>query len=142
MVIPRNISLYEKSDFEKLIFQQDGARPHTAKESIDCIERTFSNNVISQRTNFGSEWPAASPDLNVLDYAIWYHLEQAVSSQLPTDCSLSQLKTLVENACANFPIERVQRAYHDFIPRLELCKELHGDHFEKEIKWRKRHHLI
>ena len=47
------------------IFQQDGARAHTAKDTVAYLK----NNV--PEFNEPPNWPQNSPDLNHVDYSIW-----------------------------------------------------------------------
>ena len=47
-------------------FQQDGATPHTAHETIKLIQECFGTRVISRNTPH--PWPANSPDLNPSDF--------------------------------------------------------------------------
>ncbi|GFT38937.1 transposable element Tcb1 transposase [Trichonephila clavipes] len=52
----------------KAIFQQDNARPHTARVSHECL-----------RTVTALSWPARSPDLSPLEH-IWDHLGRRVGA--------------------------------------------------------------
>ncbi|GFU98597.1 transposable element Tcb2 transposase [Trichonephila clavipes] len=52
------------------IFQQDNARPHTARVSQDCLPTVTT-----------LPWPAQSPDLSPVEY-IWDHLGWRVGSPL------------------------------------------------------------
>ena len=48
---------------DQWIFMQDGARPHTAKATIELLEE--------ETPDFIEEWPANSPDLNpISDYPL------------------------------------------------------------------------
>ena len=47
-------------------FQQDGATPHTAHETIKLIQECFGTRVISR--SIPHPWPANSPDLNLPDF--------------------------------------------------------------------------
>lgn len=51
---------------EGMWFQQNGTPPHTARKTIDLLNRLFENRVISKKANIN--WPARSPDLNPLDF--------------------------------------------------------------------------
>ncbi|GFU63966.1 uncharacterized protein TNCV_245441 [Trichonephila clavipes] len=53
-------------DVQELWFQQDGATCHTARATIDLLEDTFGDRLISR---FGPvNWPPRSCDLTPLDY--------------------------------------------------------------------------
>ena len=47
------------------IFQQDGARAHTAKDTIKYIKDKMPDYIPPEL------WPPNSPDLNTVDYGIW-----------------------------------------------------------------------
>jgi len=50
------------------IFQQDGARCHTAKKTQNWCLQNFPSFIPA------SKWPPNSPDLNPMDYSIWTEL--------------------------------------------------------------------
>ena len=51
----------EEQNLDNMWFQQDGATPHTAKETIRILKDLFPGRLISR---FGDlHWPARSPDL-------------------------------------------------------------------------------
>ena len=54
-------------------FQQDGARPHTHKETQDWCSTNLPSFIDKER------WPPNSPDLNPLDYSIWNEFAQSVN---------------------------------------------------------------
>ena len=54
-----------------LYFLQDGAPSHTSEESLKCVRKIFgAKNAIQN--------PPNSPDLNVLDYHTWDHMDKMV----------------------------------------------------------------
>lgn len=53
-------------DLEELWFQQDGAKPHTAHETIDLLRTTFDGRIISLGGDF--DWPPRSCDLMPLEF--------------------------------------------------------------------------
>ena len=58
-------------------FQQDGATPHTANETVQLIQQHFGERVISRNTRH--PWPANSPDLSPPDLFLWEDLKGKVS---------------------------------------------------------------
>ena len=52
--------------------QQDGAPSHTAKNTINYLQRENVSFVEPQM------WPPSSPGLNAVDYAFWGALQQQV----------------------------------------------------------------
>ena len=61
------------------IFLQDGARSHTSKASIAYLDENCPQYV---KLEF---WPPNSPDLNVLDFAVWGDFESKIWKSKPTD---------------------------------------------------------
>jgi len=58
-----------KRKMKSLIFMQDGAPPHYAKNVRDYLTKMFGENRVISR-GFPQAWPARSPDMNPLDY--WF----------------------------------------------------------------------
>lgn len=71
----------EGMDISDMYFQQDGARPHTAAETLAVIENRFPNRIISQGTEV--EWPPRSCDLTPLDYFLWGYVKDKVYANNP-----------------------------------------------------------
>lgn len=58
--------IVEANGLEHYWFQQDGATAHTARITIDLLQRSFPNRLISKNGNI--DWPARSPDLTPPDF--------------------------------------------------------------------------
>ncbi len=58
-------------------FMQDGAPAHTALATRDFLRDTFGNSRVIGKF-FGINWPARSPDLNVMDYFLWGYVKELV----------------------------------------------------------------
>ena len=87
------IALQRKGiDMRREWFQQDGATPHTATETIRMLKETFRNRIISRRTDV--EWAPHSPDLNPLDFFLWGHVKNQVFSASPQ--TLVELKNEIK----------------------------------------------
>ncbi len=69
----------KRRDFKSIIFKQDGAKVHTANETLDLLHRIFGKRVISNRYPLhffeGWFWPPYSPDLSPLDYFLWGYVK-------------------------------------------------------------------
>ena len=104
-------------------FQQDSAPAHKAKIVQKWLREKVPDFISTE------EWPAASPDLNPLDYSIWSKLQADVCSK--PHKSLEALKKALKKAWDNFPMESVRAAVDDWIPRLKACVKARGSHFEK-----------
>lgn len=119
IVKPLNNSLFENVDWT---FQQDSAPAHKAKTVQKWLESEIPDFISSD------EWPAASPDLNPLDYDIWSKLELDACST--PHKSLDSLKKFLDKKWREYPLERVRTAIEQWVPRLKACVAANGGHFE------------
>lgn len=100
------------------IFQQDGARPHTA---------TTTRAFLSSRVRTLPEamhWPAMSPDLNVIEN-LWAILKQRIAYdaiQGPDDLYNEAVKVWGE-----ITLETINASIADFGPRIRTCREVDGE---------------
>ena len=68
-------------DMQNLWFQQDGATPHTARETMAILRAAFPGRLISR---FGDvPWPPRSPDLTPPDFFQWGFLKGTVYINMP-----------------------------------------------------------
>ena len=111
-------------------FQQDGARAHTSKLSLEWIREKFGTRVISGNTAI--PWPAHSPDKSPLDYFLWGNVEAEIRRVKPED--LEQLKEVVNDFVDALDEDEVIRACRDVRPRAELCIKMDGSQFESQLK--------
>ena len=105
------------------IFQQDGARAHTAKETISFIEEKMPDYVPPEM------WPPNSPDLNPVDYGIWESLSQKVYRNQITD--IESLKKALKKAWKEFPQCEIDKIIGQFRKRCNKVREVKGKHIEQ-----------
>lgn len=90
------------------IFQDDNAPIHTAKIIRSWFEE--------HKGNFSHlEWPAQSPDLNIIE-PLWSTLEARIRSRFPPPSSLKELEKALIDEWYKIPVETVRKLY-DSIPR-------------------------
>ena len=104
------------------IFQQDGARAHTSKMSLEYLRARVPELWEPE------DWSANSPDLNPLDYGIWEDLEAQVYRR-PIH-TMEELKARIVECWEEFPQETINKVIDRFRPRLRKCIEAEGEHFE------------
>lgn len=105
-------------------WMQDGAKAHTARSSIEWLTRNTPDFITPQ------QWPAKSPDLNVLDYSLWGILLAGVSNNRPHINDVAHLKATLIESWNTIPLRTIQRACSTWIRRLRACVEMEGGHFE------------
>lgn len=123
-VIPQ---LAERSCLEGIVFQQDGAPPHTQKAARELLYSHFGDRVISR--NFDFAWPARSPDLTPADYWLWGYVKSKVYSKKHE--TLSELKRSITSVLLSITEEQLQSAIMDLPGRLMLIMEAGGGHIEQ-----------
>ena len=106
----------------KYIFQQDGARPHTANTTREWLRNNFSSFMDKDL------WPPNSPDLNPLDYGIWGLMETRACAT--PHSSVADLKVSVQREWDNLSSEYIAKTCASFRPRLEAVIEAGGNYIE------------
>lgn len=117
---PLNNSLFED---KKWTFPQYSVPAYSAKMVQTWLRTEIPDFISSQ------EWPAASPDLNTLNYDIWSKLELDVCAK--PHKSLESLKNSLLKKWDQYPPERARAAIEDWIPRLRAGVEDKGGNFQK-----------
>ena len=107
-------------------FQQDGATPHTSKESLAWLQQRFSDRLISRRCD--PQWSPYSPDLNPPDFYLWGYLKDWVYANNPQ--SIPDLKAAITTAIRAIPREECGRVIENFARRIQVCLQRRGAHFE------------
>ena len=103
---------------------QDGARAHTAGDTIELLERQD-----QLRPLLPHQWTANSPDLNPVDFCIWGELERRVfKGRLIT--TIEELKTAIRVEWKAFPQQTIDNAINSFKPRLMKVVTAKGGHIE------------
>ena len=100
------------------VFQQDGARPHTAASTLQFLEA----NALTLPADL--HWPAMSPDLSVIEN-LWSILKYRMDYTAVTNSET--LYTEAARVWDQISIETVNKCIDDFDPRLKACAALHGE---------------
>ena len=109
---------------EHWIWQQDGARPHTARASIEWLRENTPEFITPD------EWPAKSPDLNVMDYSIWSIILSHLQSQRSEIDTVEILKEKLIVAWNSVSLDVIRNCTASWMGRLEKCVRADGKHFE------------
>lgn len=108
----RHIRMALNRDKQKLVFVQDGARPHLA------AGRTLKAEGYAVAT-----WPPYSPDLNPIE-TVWNDLKRRVAKKGPT--STAALKKATKEAWDELPQSIIDNHVLGFQARLKRCLERKG----------------
>lgn len=102
---------------EKMIFQQDNARPHSAQSTSQFLVQSGVQTL---------EWPANSPDLNPIE-EVWAHVARRVRSYgEPTN--VAQYWQWVQSEWQRTPIDYVRSIIRSIPNRLQEVIANHGDY--------------
>ena len=104
------------------LFQQDGARAHTAKHTIQYLQEAVPEVILPNM------WPPTSPDLNPLDYSVWSSLEQKVYKVRIE--SIEHLKKRIVECWDSIPQEQINRGVNQFKLRMKKMIANNGKRFE------------
>jgi len=99
------------------IFPQDGAKPHTATETKDCLDEIAPDRIPNH--------PAKSPDLNCIE-DIWSHMDREIRKQRNVP-NIESLKRRLKKIWNNIPKETIRASVDSMPRRLDACIKLRGE---------------
>ncbi len=98
------------------LFQQDNARPHTAK---------VTTNFFTEHGIRVLDWPAQSPDLNPIEN-LWHEVKKTVYRYRPKPKNLTELDDIVLQAWQDIPPELCRQLVDSMPNRVSACIAAHG----------------
>lgn len=110
-------------------FQLDGCPAHYGRGPRRWLDINFPGRWIGRGGPV--EWPARSPDLNVMDYFIWGAIKQKVY-EVPVD-TLESLRERITQACRELTPLQCRSSTNCIIRRCRACLQAAGSHFEQNI---------
>jgi transposase len=93
-------------DRQRELIQQDNARPHTARVTMDYLEQNNINVL---------PWPSKSPDLNLIEH-LWDQLDKRVRQRQPPHQTLYQLRQMLQQEWRTIPRNNVRNLI-EYMPR-------------------------
>ncbi|GFX08996.1 uncharacterized protein TNCV_4165751 [Trichonephila clavipes] len=114
-------------DVQELLFQQDGATCHTARATIDLLNDTFGDRLISR---FGPvNWPPISCDLTPLDYFLWGYVKSLVYADKPQ--TLDHLEDNIRRVIADIRPQMLEKVIENWTSRLDYIRASRGSLCQK-----------
>ncbi len=120
-------SIASKMDLEEIVYMHDGAPAHYAQAVRHYLDKTVPDRWIGRRGWI--DWPARSPDLTPTDFFLWGVIRDRVYATKPQN--LQALKDAIITQMRSLPQKFCQNAYQSVRERLQLCKDLDGEHIEQ-----------
>ena len=93
-------------DRQRELIQQDNARPHTARVTMDYLEQNNINVL---------PWPSKSPDLNPIEH-LWDQLDKRVRQRQPPHQILYKLRQMLQQEWRTIPRKNVRNLI-EYMPR-------------------------
>lgn len=107
------------------VFQQDGAPSHRANTTQQWCRLNLPDFIDRDA------WPAASPDLNPLDFFAWGYMESKLNSpNFAINTSIDAFKDKIVKIWNEIPMNMVRAACDSFFGRLKLVVKSKGDRFK------------
>lgn len=101
-----------------LTFQQDNARPHTARVCTDFL---------AQQNIDVLPWPAFSPDLSPIEH-LWDNLDRRVRRRQPPPGTVQQLLQALQEEWAAIPQPQIRTLINSMRRRITAVLQTHGGH--------------
>ena len=101
-----------------ITFQQDNARPHTARITMAFLGE-HGVNVLP--------WPAYSPDMSPIEH-LWDQLGRRIRNLNPRPLTRPQLIAALHAEWANIPQDSIRRLIRSMRRRCRACVAQHGGH--------------
>ena len=110
----------------QVLFQQDGATPHTTRAVLARPRQLFPGKLISKKGDV--QWPPRSPDLSPLDVFLWGHLKATVYAHSLR--SLRQLRIRIRAAITSLTPSTLSTAVASLPLRTRFSVRKRGGHME------------
>ena len=121
-----------ENEHESFIFQQDGAPPHWKLTVRAYLNENLPERWIGrggEEDNLLLKWPPRSPDLTPCDFFLWGYVKGLVYVP-PLPANVEELKKRITATLETVTKDMLQRVWHEFDYRLDVCRVTGGAHIE------------
>ena len=101
---------------QNAVFQQDNARPHTARITTAHFQQQHLNVM---------KWPGCSPDFNPIEH-VWDQLGRAVRARITPSHTLAHLRQFLQEEWDRLPQCRIQTLINSMRQRCACCIQARG----------------
>lgn len=117
-----------------MYYVHDGAPAHNAHEVVEWLNIRFPGKWLGR--NGPIRWPPRSPDLTVLDFALWGIIKQDVYKDRDPPENIHELQQRIIDAFERLKNKpQVLKSMHrETIRRCRKCLQVNGDHFEQLLQ--------
>ena len=105
-------------DRQRELLQQDNARSHTARVTMDYLEQSNTNAL---------PWPFKSPVFNPFEH-LWYWLFKRVCQRQPPPQTLDQLRQMLQQEWRTIPKKQCEKFYESMPRRCRAVLAARGGH--------------
>ncbi|GFX13194.1 transposable element Tcb1 transposase [Trichonephila clavipes] len=118
VILEQHVCLLWGTMGAEFLFMDDNARPHRANIVDECLQ---SEDIARM------DWPAYSPDLNLIEY-MWDMLDRLIVARQPPPTCLPELRwTLLDEWC-NIPQDQIDNSILSMPWRCKACIASSGRH--------------
>uniref|UniRef100_V5GT01 Transposable element Tc3 transposase n=1 Tax=Anoplophora glabripennis TaxID=217634 RepID=V5GT01_ANOGL len=128
-IIAPFVNQLEENEITNFYFQQDGARAHTAGETMNMLREVFQNRLIS--LNAEHEFPPRSCDITPCDFFLWPYLKNTIFELPIPDLNHLQARLIDKIREINNTPSILENVFNSLRNRCEKCLEQGGGHFQQ-----------
>ena len=110
-----------------IIFQQDEAPAHFARDVREFLDQNFPNRWIGRGGSI--QWAPRSPDLTPLDFFLWSTVKNNVYGT-PIE-NVTELERRILDEVHSIHKETLSDVFSNVLKRMNLCISIDGDHFDR-----------